>query len=110
MLTHIGNISFAHQQWTIVHDGSYLHNTAAYSWQICYNYRCLLTGQGSAPGNPSSAFRAELFGMVAWYCALYHITKYYGISPTAHLTPYSDNIKLIHYHKHVIKDTVPLCL
>ena len=66
-----------------------------------------MEGQGMAPGNPTSAFRAELFGLVAWHCGLYHIFEYYGLSSDITIQPYSDNTKLIVYHQHIINNTVP---
>ena len=96
-----------HHNWEIVHDGSYLHPKAAYAWRIYSSENCILEGQGMAPGNPSSAFRAEIFGLMAWYCGLYHIMTYYGISPNVQIQSYSDNNKLIHYHHHIIHGTFP---
>jgi len=96
------------EQWIIVHDGSYHASHATYAWKLIHHSTSILQGCGTAPGNPSTALRAELYGLMAWYCSLYHIFKYFDITPQVHIWPYLDNnTKLIKYHTHVLDDTIP---
>ena len=54
-----------------------------------------------APGNPASAFHAELFGIVTWYCCLTHLLEYFDLQATIQLTYHTDNVKVIQYHQHM---------
>ena len=90
------------QQWMIISDGSYVMNTAAYAWIIHDDNQILHRSQGMAPGNPMTAFRSELYGVVTWYCCIAHILKYLDIRPTVTILPYTDNMKVIKYHTHLI--------
>ena len=55
-------------------------------------------GTGIVTGKPTTAFRAELYGVTAWYCCLYHLHHYLQYSPTASIKAYTDNTKVISYH------------
>ena len=58
-------------------------------------------------GNPLTSFRAELHGLVAWQCCLFHLTQFYDIKAKITIQPYSDNTKVIDYHHHIINNTLP---
>ena len=74
----------------------------------CPGHKVLHKNEGSAPGNPMSAFRSELYGVVTWYCCLVHVMEYLNISSTVHITPYTDNVKVIKYHQHMITKSTQL--
>ena len=77
-ILHDANINSSHiwqiiqqqtQHWMVVSDGSCLHNKAAYAWSIIRGTKIVQTSQGMVVGNPTTAFRSELWGVVAWYGA-----------------------------------------
>ena len=95
------------EHWIAISDGSYFHNRGAYSWVIHDKINTLFMGKGYSSGNPITPFRAELHGIVAWYCCLVHIATYYDIHTKIQIQPYTDNVKVINYHRHIIQQTAP---
>ena len=49
-----------------------------------------------APGNSTTAFRAELFGMVSWYCCLFHLMEFLNLESNVHIQTYTDNTLYLH--------------
>ena len=89
--------------WHIASDGSYKDGRASYAWTLHTTQSQYYNGTGQVFGNPITAFRAELFGMCAWYCALHHVIQYLQLENTIKIQPFTDNTKVIHYHKHIIQ-------
>ena len=85
-------------QWTIISDGSYANNNGAYSWVIYNNGKQITQSIGMVPGNPVTAFRAELFGITTWYICISHVLEYFDLTSHIRITPYTDNAKVLQYH------------
>ena len=86
----------------IVTDGSYKTNKASYAWIMHDGVQQITTGNGMVSGNPITAFRSELFGIVAWYCCVYHAINYLQHDHKFSIDPYTDNNKVIQYHQQVL--------
>ena len=93
-------------QWDIVTDGSFYNHVAAYAWIIHDGPHILFTGQGSVPGNPPTALRAEFYAVAAWHCVLYHVFNYLDLTTNINITPYTDNSKVIHYYDTIQNNTI----
>jgi len=61
---------------TVVSDGSYSFNKAAYAWVLMHHNHTRQQSTGMVTGNPITSFRSELYGVVAWYCSKYHFSEY----------------------------------
>ena len=86
------------QEWVIVSDGSYASNTGGYSWVIHSDGKNLHNGKGTVSGNPITAFRSELYGLVGALCCITHIILYFDISSSIIIRYYSDNTKVLKYY------------
>ena len=62
----------------------------------------ITTGSGMVTGNPTTAFRSELYGIAAWYCCVSHATQYIQNDHPLTIVPYTDNNKVIQYHQQVL--------
>ena len=87
----------SNQEVIIVTDGSYKDHKASYAWLMHDGNKQINTGSGTVTGNPTTAFRSELFGIVAWYCCVHHICQYLQYDIHITISPYTDNkLSLIH--------------
>ena len=60
--------------WSVVSDGSYKNDKAAYAWIVTNGNKIIQQGTGTVSRNPITAFRAELHGLVAWYPTLWNLS------------------------------------
>ena len=98
------NLTIGDQHWKIISDGSYADLKSAYSWIIYDGKQQIQKCTGMTPGNPATAFRAELYGVLSWYCCLFHVLQYFEIRSKVQITPFTDNTKVIHYHQCMRQD------
>ena len=103
----LSRISTNNENWIAVHDGSYYNNQGSYAWTIQHHTNKIISGKGQVSGNPITSFRAELHGLVAWHCCLFHLTNFYDIMAKITIQPYSDNTKVVEYHQHILNNTLP---
>ena len=52
----VHNIHLSDQSWSVISDGSFRDNKAAYSWMLYDGSKVIQRSMGMAPGNPASAF------------------------------------------------------
>ena len=95
------------KKWHIVSDGSYEYPKASYSWIIHNEHKIILSATGAVSGNPPTALRAELQGVLAWYCVIHHIITYYDLHPNIEVYAYSDNTTAIAYNNSKHCDDLP---
>ena len=96
------------QEVIIVTDGSCKNHKASYAWIMHDGLQQITTGSGMVSGNPTTAFRSELFGIAAWYCCVYHATHYLHHDQHFTIVPYTDNTKVIQYHQQVLSQEAEL--
>ena len=82
-------------QWKLICDGSFVAPKALYCWKLYDGNNIIYTGTGMAPGNPATAFRAELYSIVTWYSCMYHTMTYFDLQSNVQVIPYTDNTKVL---------------
>ena len=97
----------ANTSWIAASDGSHNDFRASYAWTLSNGTTIVQHGQGLVQGNPITAFREELYGLLAIYCTLYHITHYYDIYKQLTIQPHVDATTVIKYHQYIINSTYP---